>query len=1076
VRKYYHLPSGVDVGENMPAAERQRLTSVVLDAVSRAVHAAAPAGGTVVATPERPPAREAFTRLRVAADGSAYATPSYNDGGRPVGVPLRRSAGFPFRVRLNHRLRSSQLLREFVRQYRHVAGDAEVERLLGAERWRWTGEPPKVTDADVARRYTLVHVIDHSLHIAHAAEQAANEQALAALSTEQRNELNAEADRRFRAATLRTGKLGTSAEDRELAAYWLAIRDGLLRERKDIDALPQGIRDFLFTTGASRAAGPADYAAVLRLARKLAVLSEAALAGYKPAVDAHTLDWGKFEESVDRYLAKVARFAEAGATVESAKTSLYGMERLYALYKSWQATRGNSDTYPAKGKPNEAADRIDADFQAALAAHGLASPAAFEARIADFLAAFESATALIGLDLLAGYDQRLYAEQQRFQAPGAADQLLAALGATSARTLYAEAAEKAGAAGGIRPDPELHHYLGQDFARKERLETEAAQAKAAADKLVTAAAAGPLVAEEGFDRAALARAASAAEVLRVVRDYVTEHRVGIANTRAELTADRAFAYDLPPLLKASMDRLDIREGTVYHQIISDKLGSLGGRKILKAIVLAVVTIAISVATAGTGTVAVLGAAAVFGIGAWQAVEAYQEYARGHAAHHAGLLDEDLWFGWVLVATLGAGIDLAGVGTAIGPAESALRTFKNSGDVARLAAELKAAGITERLTASIVAQAPGAIRLDAALRGLRTVGGRLNSVMGGVQGTGAMVRAVYFAIRQGIVSLDRFVLHLRAARLIAEGELGAEALVRLREAFEQAGTASRRLRTLGAELGLSAERMAAAAESWGANPAWTLAEAEGQLRALAAGAGDVRTTEQSVLAGIRAGLGRIREDVAAARRLAEEYPAVVAKLEASRIPGRRTINLEALTEHEQEVLGDVFPRADLETLTLRQVQDARGVPGRELNAMFAAEEKALDDLADASLPLYQRMRARTPTERARDIVLRRGKVDQVSRLAPPSGTLDVDHIYPLRLIVEMPGFDRLTLAEQRMIINDPEILLAVDSSMNRSRGDRLWTEEWPGRRTYDATALQRAADAEERAIAHIRGEIDRLSRR
>ncbi|MET8997648.1 polymorphic toxin type 4 domain-containing protein [Amycolatopsis sp. NPDC004169] len=429
--------------------------------------------------------------------------------------------------------------------------------------------------------------------------------------------------------------------------------------------------------------------------------------------------------------------------------------------------------------------------------------------------------------------------------PGAADRLVAALAGTRAKALYAEAEEKAGTARAIGPDPELHRYLGDDYARKTRLAAEAAQAKAAADELVTAAAAGPLAAEEGFDRAALAQAASAAEVLRVVRTYVTRHRNGVAATSAELKADRAFGYDLPPLHELSLRLQDIREGTLYFRIVEDRLKSRQARKSVTAIVLAVVTLAISVATAGTGTVALLGALAVFGLGAWQAVEAYQEYRRGHGAHLAGLVQDDPWFGWVLVAVAGAGIDLAGAAAAIRPAEPALRLAKTTGDAARLAADLKAAGISERLAAGIVAQFRGAVGLDAALRDLAAAAGGVNSAIGGVRGIGPMVRAAYYGIRQGIVSLDRFVLRLRAARLLAEGELSAGELIRLRAAFEQAGTAGRRIRTLGTELGLSEEQLSAVVDSWGANPAWTLAEVEGRLRAVATG--NVRAAYESVLA-------------------------------------------------------------------------------------------------------------------------------------------------------------------------------------------------------------------------------------
>lgn len=865
MRTCYHLPSTVTASEDLPPGERQRLADVVLAAVARAVRAAAPADRTVVAMSERPVAREAFTPQRVA--GDAYSTPSYDSGGRPVRVPLRPS--FPFRVRVDRRLDSDELLREFVRQYRRVAAAAEADRLLGAEHWRWTGAPPVVTAADLARGYTILHVTDHSLRVTHAGQRAANDATVAALDAAQRDELNAEVDRRFRAATGRTGKLDDSAEDREMAAYWLAVRDQVLRERREIDALPQRIRDFLFTEGERRVVGPADYAAVLRLAHKLAMLSPADLAGYQAKVTGRTTDWAEFEASVDLHLAVVAKAAAADATVRHTMTALYGMDRLYALYKGWLATRGKSDSISAVDEygvpdPNKefvkaTEDRAAAEFRAELAAQRIASPAAFEALIADFLTAFENRTVLIGRELLARYDSLLVNEQQRFQAPGFADQLLATLGGTQARTLYAEATDKADAARGIRPDPELHRYIREEYLRKVRLESEASQAKAAADKLINAVAASPLVAEDGFDRAALARASTAAEVLRVVQDYVRDHRDGIADTRARLGDDRTFVYDLPPLLQISLQQQDIRPGTVYEQIVTDKIGSLRARKIVKGIVLAVVAIAISLATAGTGTPAVLGALAVFGLGAWQAVEAYEEYVRAHAAHQAGLLAEDPWFGWVVVAAVGAAIDLAGLAAAIRPAENALKSFKATGDLAELAAGLKAAGIGERLAAGILTEARGALGLTRAWQALGRAASRLNMAIGGVEAVGSMVRAVYYAARQGIVSLDRFVMRLRAARLIAEGELDAEQLVRLRAAFEEAGVANQRLRTLSTELGLTDEQLGAVVESWGANPMWRLADVEQELRAVAAG--DVRATYRSVLAG-RPALARELSTVAA----------------------------------------------------------------------------------------------------------------------------------------------------------------------------------------------------------------------
>ena len=628
----------------------------------------------------------------------------------------------------------------------------------------------------------------------------------------------------------------------------MAVRDELLRQRQEVDALPANVRAFLFTAGASRAVGPADYATVLRIARRLGPLSDAELEDYRAKVNARTDKWAEFEESIERYLRQRATRADVAADLAAASTALYGMEALYALYREWKRSRGMSDLVPGTDEfgvrdPNkryfeQAEARIDADFRAALKANGIGSPEEFERLIADFLAAFERGTVQIGLDLLARYDHVLYAEQEGFEAAGAADRLAAAVAGTPARQLYAEAEDKAQGARGIQPDPELHRFFPGEYELKRRLEAGAGQAQASADALVIAAAArSPVISAADFDRAALARAAPG-QALGLIRAYIAEHRQSIATTRAHLLDDRDFVYHLPPLLEVSLRLQEIRPGSVYGQIVADHVADRRGRELALKIALAVLAVAITLATAGTGTVAVLGAAAVFGLGAWQAVDAYREYAQGHAAYEARLLADDPAFGWVIVAAVGAGLDLAGVAAAIRPAKAAIVAFNEGGDVAKLASALEVARIEAKLSRNLIAGAEIEAGYRAAVTGLAGTAMRLNMVIGGLEGFGQLVRLVYHAARRGIVSLERFVLELRASRLLAEGELSAEQLVRLRTAFGRASSAARRLEATGRELGMTDRQIAAAVESWAASPERTLAEVEQEMRALAQEAGVV----------------------------------------------------------------------------------------------------------------------------------------------------------------------------------------------------------------------------------------------
>jgi hypothetical protein len=158
------------------------------------------------------------------------------------------------------------------------------------------------------------------------------------------------------------------------------------------------------------------------------------------------------------------------------------------------------------------------------------------------------------------------------------------------------------------------------------------------------------------------------------------------------------------------------------------------------------------------------------------------------------------------------------------------------------------------------------------------------------------------------------------------------------------------------------------------------------------------------------------------------------------------------------------------LTLRQVRDRAQELGAEVNQYADAEKRLLADLADAELPLYERIRARTPSVRSRDTVMRRsagkGLVDEVSLEKAPSGDLEADHIIPVKRLVSEPGFDKLDLADQVRIADDPELMLAIDGPATAPAA----TACGPRTGASTAEALARATVHEERAFAKIRSMI------
>ena len=220
------------------------------------------------------------------------------------------------------------------------------------------------------------------------------------------------------------------------------------------------------------------------------------------------------------------------------------------------------------------------------------------------------------------------------------------------------------------------------------------------------------------------------------------------------------------------------------------------------------------------------------------------------------------------------------------------------------------------------------------------------------------------------------------------------------------------------------------------------------------------------------IARLGEQAAEATARERELPAIIEKLKANRKAGQRTINLETLSSHEREVLEQTFPLADVHELTLADLQSGRGQAGNEANKLFAEQEGLIAELKDLKRPLYDKLRAASPSERVRQQVLARAKgLDEVSGAVPLTKALDVDHIVPLSEIVQMKGFKDLPWEEQVKIVNDVRNLKAVDRSANRSRQALSWADDFPARKQYLQPALDKIVGDEATARAALQDAIN-----
>lgn len=186
-----------------------------------------------------------------------------------------------------------------------------------------------------------------------------------------------------------------------------------------------------------------------------------------------------------------------------------------------------------------------------------------------------------------------------------------------------------------------------------------------------------------------------------------------------------------------------------------------------------------------------------------------------------------------------------------------------------------------------------------------------------------------------------------------------------------------------------------------------------------------------------------------------------------------MDVTLLSAKDRAFLDDLAPSgnaADLTLVALRELPRKLGLK-REFDRALEVEARLIEQLRRESRPLYETMRAVSPGHVARrqTLTLARGR-DAATGMLPRSGILHVDHVVPVREIVDLPGFSGLRFRDQLAIVNDVTNLQAIDALANSSRSHRAWSE-WPqGRIYYDDSALSKMRALESDLRAYLVGRI------
>jgi hypothetical protein len=264
----------------------------------------------------------------------------------------------------------------------------------------------------------------------------------------------------------------------------------------------------------------------------------------------------------------------------------------------------------------------------------------------------------------------------------------------------------------------------------------------------------------------------------------------------EIDGKPELIYKMTKLMPQFYVQQGIKANSIHDLIIQDKMRSDVILKIVKGIALAMVAIALSVITFGAATPVILAAGAGLagaGLGVYMALEEYKEYTQEKNLADVGFADDPSMV-WVVVAVLGAGLDMAAAVKAVkalGPAAKALNAGGDFAEFTKAVRALEQAGEIEARVARAAEKAADARKaLSEATTELgRVLGSKAYSFPGPLLDPDvykAVVNLARQAIKTGLADAEKFIEQIRLARVNAKlGDLTPEELAKAKQAWEEA---------------------------------------------------------------------------------------------------------------------------------------------------------------------------------------------------------------------------------------------------------------------------------------------------
>lgn len=545
----------------------------------------------------------------------------------------------------------------------------------------------------------------------------------------------------------------------------------------------------------------------MRILDLLRQLSDAEIADYKSKVSQETTDLKVLEASLRNYIEERNTKNKEQDELESVKTKLYELERLYTQYIDFTklsptithtssvgipVVNENKEYEPAKKKLTY--DLITNGFDEGIPE--------FKNFLERYELSFRRKTVHIAEDALMTYKHVLFEGKNKLFDDAFLTKLLEKIKASKARENYEESDK-------TRPIFFDKFSNSEDKSFRAKMEVRAANKKAEGNEAIKGLSSViPLVEDNGFDKENFANIETKQQLRDFLEKYISDQEINITKIITDLRTDQGISiYGYASLLEKSKEQQGITKNSIFDLIISDKESSESTKHIIEGLLIGVLAVALGLLTFGTGTVAVLLAAGNFALSAYLTYEEIEAYRIQLAAYHVNISDDEPSAVWLIISVVGSVLDAAAVTKISSKLVNAGRAFEVSKDITETRKLLIEANLEPAVQEKVLkALESELVRVEALENKIQQntlkqtelkteIKESLNKAKKSAFTTNIFVNPEFATklpqiankyIKSGRLGFENFLLELQAEKIIKEiNVLSSEELSLLRKTFEEA---------------------------------------------------------------------------------------------------------------------------------------------------------------------------------------------------------------------------------------------------------------------------------------------------